>query len=111
MPFSSMILPRTLSAGHAWLSKRVGRSKNRHRESGASRHFKPKNDPSAAPSAAEVEGTAAAPPASEGTSSRHAPRLRGMITVACGDICPSLKIFGDLTKCVQRSVNEGHAWS
>jgi len=33
-----MILPRTLSAGHAWLSKRVGRSKNRHRESGASRH-------------------------------------------------------------------------
>ena len=29
MPFSSMILPRTLSAGHAWLSKRVGRSKNR----------------------------------------------------------------------------------
>ena len=24
MPFSSMILPRTLSAGHAWLSKRVG---------------------------------------------------------------------------------------
>ena len=30
MPFTSMILPRTLSAGHAWLSKRVGRSKNRY---------------------------------------------------------------------------------
>ena len=29
MPFTSMILPRTLSTGHAWLSKRVGRSKNR----------------------------------------------------------------------------------
>ena len=27
MPFTSMILPRTLSTGHAWLSKRVGRSK------------------------------------------------------------------------------------
>jgi len=37
MPFTSMILPRTLSTGHAWLSKRVGRTKNRHRESGASR--------------------------------------------------------------------------
>src|SRR5262245_55070835 len=24
MPFTSMILPRTLSTGHAWLSKRVG---------------------------------------------------------------------------------------
>ena len=33
-----MILPRTLSTGHAWLSKRFGRSMNRHRESGASRH-------------------------------------------------------------------------
>ena len=35
MPFTSMILPRTLSIGHAWLSKRVGRSKN---------SFKAKND-------------------------------------------------------------------
>jgi hypothetical protein len=31
MPFTPMILPRTLSTGHAWLSKRVGRSKNRQR--------------------------------------------------------------------------------
>jgi hypothetical protein len=43
MPFSSMILPRTLSVGHAWLSKRVGRSKNRHRESRVAT-FKTKND-------------------------------------------------------------------
>ena len=42
MPFTSMIVPSTLSAGHAWLSKRVGRSKNRCRESVAM--FKTKND-------------------------------------------------------------------
>ena len=42
MPFTSMIIRRTLSAGHAWLSERVGRSKNRHRESVVM--FKTKND-------------------------------------------------------------------
>ena len=42
MAFTSMILSRTLSAGHAWLSKRVGRSKNRRRGSVAV--FKTKND-------------------------------------------------------------------
>ena len=26
MPLTSMILPRTLATGHAWLSKRVGRA-------------------------------------------------------------------------------------
>jgi hypothetical protein len=41
MPFTSRIVPRTLFARHAWLSKRVGRSKNRHRESVA--RFKTKN--------------------------------------------------------------------
>jgi hypothetical protein len=30
--FTSMIVGRTLSARHAWLSVRVGRSKNRQRE-------------------------------------------------------------------------------
>jgi hypothetical protein len=29
-----MIVPRALSAGHAWLTKRVERSKNGHREVG-----------------------------------------------------------------------------
>jgi hypothetical protein len=33
MPFTSRNVPRTLSARHAWLSKRVGRSTKRHRES------------------------------------------------------------------------------
>ena len=42
MPFTSMIVRRTLSARHAWLSKRVGRWKKRHRELVAM--FKPKND-------------------------------------------------------------------
>ena len=37
MPFTSMILPRTLSTGHAWLSKRVKRSKNRRRVRSQSR--------------------------------------------------------------------------
>ena len=44
MPFSSMILPRTLSTGHAWLSKRVGRSKNRHRSQDPVAMFKTRND-------------------------------------------------------------------
>ena len=42
MPFTSMIIRRTLSARLASLSKRVGRLKNRHRESVA--RFKAKND-------------------------------------------------------------------
>ena len=32
MPFNSTIVRRTLSARHAWLSKQVGSSRNRHRE-------------------------------------------------------------------------------
>ena len=42
MPFNSMIVPRPLSTGHAWLCKRIARSKNRHWESVVM--FKTKND-------------------------------------------------------------------
>ena len=44
MPFTSMILPRTLSAGHAWLSKRVGQAgEDAHQVLDAS-HLRAKDD-------------------------------------------------------------------